>query len=309
MLEVFILRLLVTGAAGMLGSSLAALSPSGGTEIVYTDIRKHPLYDVGFLDVRRYGDFKEIAKRVNPTHILHFAAETSLEKCELDHDLAWSTNALGAQNAALVARSLNVPLAYISTAGVFDGKKEEPYTEYDLPAPIMTYGRSKLEGETQARAIWPETYVIRAGWMVGGLEREHKFVSLIVNQIKSGVRLIRAVNDKFGTPTYAPRFAATLLWLIQTGWYGTYHLACQGGGTRYDVAKYIVQRLGYADVVEVEPVPSSFFQDEYFAPRPRSEMMRNYNLELRGHQPMPTWHDALSEYLANDYFVEMSVAR
>ncbi len=309
-------RLFVTGAAGMLGSSFYGIVPRN-TTVFYTDIRQNNAYDIQYLDVRDYDVFLSAARDARPTHLFHFAAETSLERCEEDPDLAWSTNALGTQNAALIARLLNIPLVYVSTAGVFDGNSTQPYTEFDEPKPIMVYGRSKLEGERIAQRLLPLTYIVRAGWMpgglalepaeglppeVGGLDREHKFVALIARQLQAGTKTLHAVDDKFGTPTYAPHFAAKLIELTDTGLFGTYHLACKGGGSRFDVANYIVKSLGFADSVRVLPVSSSHFSAEYFAPRPKSEMLRNFILELRGQNSMPTWQEALEEYLSLPYF-------
>jgi dTDP-4-dehydrorhamnose reductase len=105
------------------------------------------------------------------------------------------------------------------------------------------------------------------------------------------------VTDKLGTPTYTTDFAANLLALIETGAFGLYHMACQGEGSRYDVAVEMLRLLGRSDV-EVVGVESDHFQDEYPAPRPRSEMMRNLMLELRGLNLMRPWQEALADYLA-----------
>jgi dTDP-4-dehydrorhamnose reductase len=104
------------------------------------------------------------------------------------------------------------------------------------------------------------------------------------------------VTDKLGTPTYTQDFAQNMLELIETPFYGRYHMACLGEGSRYDVALEIVAFYGRDDV-RVVPVTSEAFAEEYPAPRPRSEMMRNYMLELRGMNRMRPWREALREYL------------
>ena len=142
----------------------------------------------------------------------------------------------------------------------------------------------------------PSHYILRARWMIGGGERDKKFVSKIMRQLDEGSKRIYAVKDKIGTPTYAPAFSKMLHKIVKNGYFGTYHLACKGMATRFDVAKHILGTLGRKDV-ELKAVLSSYFEKEYFAPRPRSEEMRNYVLDFRGMNEMPPWEEALEAYL------------
>jgi dTDP-4-dehydrorhamnose reductase len=132
--------------------------------------------------------------------------------------------------------------------------------------------------------------------MIGGLERDKKFVSKILAQVKQNVATIHAVDDKWGTPTYTLDFARVIVSLMNSPFYGLYHAACTGMGTRYDVAKEILRLLGRTDI-SLLPVSSDFFKEQYPAPRPPSEIMHNYRLELRGMNTMPTWQAALKHYL------------
>lgn len=293
------MRILVTGAAGMLGSSLVPELRKNGHTVLATDIRftgsKMPK-----LDVREYDEMLRAAEKFRPHMIAHLAAETDLEVCETKVDYAYRENFIGTQNACAVCRKLDVPLVYISTAGVFDGIKKEPYTEFDAPNPINVYGDSKFRGEEVVRETVPEHYIVRAGWMIGGGEKDKKFVSKITKQLDAGKKTLYAVKDRFGTPTYAPAFSAVLQKIMTSPFFGTYHLACKGNATRYDVAAQILRILGRKDV-QLKAVTSSFFKEEYFAPRPRSEEMRNFVLDLRGMNSMPKWEDALEEYL-NQHF-------
>jgi dTDP-4-dehydrorhamnose reductase len=202
----------------------------------------------------------------------------------------------------MACRERGATVVYISTAGVFDGTKTDgPYTELDQPRPINVYGRSKLEGETIVQRFVPGGFVVRAGWMVGGADRDHKFVAKVIEQLRGGSRTIRAVTDKLGTPTYTQDFAQNLLELVRTPFHGLYHMACLGEGSRFDVAREIVA-FYERDDVDVVPVTSDAFTDAYPAPRPRSEIMRNYMLDLRGLNRMRPWQVALREYLENAKF-------
>jgi dTDP-4-dehydrorhamnose reductase len=233
---------------------------------------------------------------VQPDFVAHLAAETDVDLCQAQPDHAFATNALGTKHVALACQAAGVPLAYISTAGVFDGEKEEPYIEFDPARPIAVYGRSKLAGEEYVQSFLSRFYVVRAGWMIGGGAVDHKFVGKVLGQLRAGATTVYAVNDKLGTPTYAPDFAACLVRLIETGSYGLYHMACRGHGTRLDVARKILDVLGRPDV-KLVGVGSDFFRDTYPAPRPRSEMMRNLMLDLQGLNTMRPWGEALEDYL------------
>lgn len=293
------MRVLITGSGGMLGRAVYPAFVGAGHHVVSTDLvpRPAPALPMGFLDVRDHGAVRKTVLTETPEMILHLAAETDLERCETDRDHAYLTNAIGTQNVALVAAEFGLPLVYISTAGVFDGTKgDEPYTEFDRPNPINAYGGSKYEGELIVKHTVAKHFIVRAGWMVGGMERDHKFVAKIVDQLRSGATRLHAVTDKLGTPTYTEDFARNLLELVATPFYGLYHMTCEGAGSRLEVAQAILDYYGRSEV-EVVPVSSDFFAETYFAPRPRSEMMRNYALQLRGLNRMRPWPEALRAYL------------
>ena len=293
------MQVLITGAGGMLGSSVFPAFVAAGNNVVATDLKPHPVGSLPMaeLDVRDATAVSTAIDRIKPDLVLHLAAETDLETCEADPDHAFLTNTIGTQNVALATRHSGATLVYISTAGVFDGTKTDgAYTEFDEARPINVYGQSKYEGELLVLRLAPSSFVVRAGWMVGGASRDHKFVAKVVDQLRDGATTIRAVTDKLGTPTYTQDFATNLLELVGTGFFGRYHMACLGEGSRFDVAREIVDFLGRRDV-EVVPVTSDAFATEYPAPRPRSEMMRNYMLDLRGMNRMRPWQIALREYL------------
>ncbi len=300
------MRILVTGAAGMLGSALVPALVDAGHTVTATDIALDnerwwggggaTLPRLEGLDVRSRDDIREGIARHRPEMVVHLAAETDVEVCNATPDHAWHTNALGTKHVALACQAAGLPLAYVSTAGVFDGKKEEPYIEFDAAYPINAYGASKLAGERYVETFLERFYIVRAGWMVGGGAKDHKFVAKILEQLEDGAKTLYAVGDKLGTPTYAPDFARCFAHLISTDSYGRYHMACQGRATRYDVAKKILDVLGRRDVTLVN-VGSDHFKDSYPTPRPRSEMMRNLMLDLQGWNTMRDWETALEEYL------------
>jgi dTDP-4-dehydrorhamnose reductase len=284
----------------MLGSAVFPAFVDAGHDVAATDLEPRQVRDdlsMDRLDVRDAEAVLAAVRMMDPDLVLHLAAETDLEVCEGSPDHAYRTNTIGTHNVAIAARDVGATLVYISTAGVFDGEKTDgAYTEFDDARPINVYGRSKFEGERIVPRLVPESFVVRAGWMVGGASKDHKFVAKVIGQLRDGARSIRAVTDKLGTPTYTADFALNLLELVDTRFYGLYHMACLGDGSRYDVAREIVSFYGRDDV-EVEPVSSEAFVADYPAPRPRSEMMRNHMLDLRDMNRMRPWQVALREYL------------
>jgi dTDP-4-dehydrorhamnose reductase len=298
-------RVLITGCAGMLGSAIYPYFSQRSHAVFATDkVATGPwMYE---LDVRDADAVHAAFEEVRPDLVLHLAAETNLEFCETHPDVAEATNALATRTVAELAERCRSTLVYISTAGVFDGEKDGFYTEADAPNPLMVYGRTKLAGEQHVRSACRRHYVIRAGWMVGGGPgKDHKFVSKILGQVLDGKKLIHAVDDKLGTPTYTHDFAMNLFRLLAGERYGTYHMVCEGSGSRYDVAREIVRICGRPDV-EVRPVASDFFREEYFAPRPRSEMMQNANLRALGLNLMRSWREALRDYITREYAAAVS---
>jgi len=292
------MKILVTGAAGMLGSSLCPTLVRKGHMVFATDLIPSEAEGIEKLDVR---DFKQVEKQIGtikPDIVMHLAAETDVDRCEVEPDHAYMSNTIGTQHVALLCQKVGLPMVYISTIGVFWGDNPEPYTEFDQPNPINIYGRSKLEGEKIVKNLLNRYYIVRAGWMVGGgPKRDKKFIGKIIKQLDEK-KVLKAVNDKIGSPTYTIDFSKCLSDLIETGYYGLYHCTNKGYGSRFDVAKRIVEYMGRTDVT-VEPVSSAYFPLP--AARARSEMSRNYKLELLGLDSTRHWENALKEYVISNW--------
>lgn len=251
------------------------------------------------MDVR---DAQQVIATVSgqqPNLVIHLAAETDVDRCEVEVDHAYRTNTLGTWNIALACQREDIPMVYVSTAGVFDGRKSEPYIEFDHPNPVNVYGKSKLQGEELVRQLLSRYFVVRASWMIGGGPmKDRKFVGKIIKQLDAGAKELNAVTDKIGSLTYAPDFSHHLVKLIETKHYGTYHLANKGTCTRYDVARHILDHLRRKDVVLNAVTSEAFILP---ASRANSEMLRNYALELRGMNTVRDWREALDDYLDKHY--------
>ena len=286
------LKAMVTGANGMLGDSLCPLLKKRDYLVYPADIIGYE--DIIKIDVKRFQEIKDFVKENRPDIVFHLAAETNVDKCELDPDHAYETNSKGTENVALVCKEFDIPMVYISTGAVFDGKKEGGYTEEDMPGnPVNVYGKSKLKGEEVVKKFLAKYYIVRASWMIGGVNKDKKFVWKIAQLLKTK-KEIPVVIDKIGSPTFTKDFARGLVDIVSTGKYGIYHCVNKGLCTRFDIAKKIAEYLNKEDVV-LKPVTSDLFPLP--APRPKSEVLINYNLARMGIDNARPWQEALREYI------------
>lgn len=264
-------------------------------EIKATDIDTNEDW-LSYADVRDYTGIRESILEFKPDLIINLAALTSLEYCEQNQEEAWLTNALGPENIGLIANELDVPVVYISTAGIYDGEQEY-YNDFDKPNPLGIYAKSKYHGEIFIQNHVRKHYIFRAGWMMGsGPVKDKKFINKIFKQIHAGKDELHVVDDKLGTPTYTHSFANGIFEITKTGLFGLYNQVCNGDCSRYDVAVEFVKLLGLENKIKVTKVGSDHFKTEYFAPRPYSEKLVNMKLNARNINYMPDWKDALKEY-------------
>lgn len=282
--------ILVTGAEGMVGSHLGDVFADD--ELFRTDMVGSA--SAAQLDIRDRNQVMKMIERVQPSMVLHMAAETDVDRCEREPDHAYRSNMVGTMNIALACQAFNVELVYVSTTGVFDGANPEPYTEFDEARPLTVYAKSKCEGEKIVSSLLTRYYICRAGWMFGGRARDKKFVGRIVQLCQTQPEVL-AVSDKVGNPTYASDLLATIKSLSESGLYGLYHVVGTGSCSRYDVAVEVAKFLD--SPVRIKPVSSAMFPAS--APRSRSEAARNYKLDLLGINHMRDWRVALHDYLSS----------
>ncbi len=256
---------------------------------------------LSFLDFRDLQAYRDAVTQFRPDFLFHLGAYTDLEYCETHPDDTYSTNTLAVENAVLIANQLNLPLLYISTAGIFDGNKES-YDDWDTPNPLGVYARSKYLGERFVVENADRYLVCRAGWMMGGGPRkDKKFIQKLMKQLRDQRTELNIVDDKDGTPTYTHDFARNVKLLLEQELWGLYNMVCGGQTSRFEVAQELLNILGLKDKVRLNAVDSSYFAEEYFAPRPPSERLVNRKLSLRGINLMRDWRVALQEYLSEYY--------
>lgn len=256
---------------------------------------------ISFLDFRDRDAYVSDVNNFQPDYLFHLGAYTDLEFCENNVDDTYLTNTLAVENAVQIANSLKIPILYVSTAGIFDGKKDL-YDDWDTPNPLGVYARSKYMGELYVKENANNYLICRAGWMMGaGPKKDKKFINKLINQIKEGRKELFIVDDKDGTPTYTHDFAKTVKKLVFNEYWGLYNCVCGGQTGRIEVAKELLKILNLQNEIKIIPVSSDYFKDVYFAERPASERLETVKLNLRNVNEMQDWKISLKEYI-NDYY-------
>lgn len=256
---------------------------------------------LSFLDFRDLDAYRKDVTAFKPDYLFHLGAYTNLEFCEQNVDDTYATNTMSVENAVYLANELDIPLLYISTAGIFDGEKEL-YDDWDLPNPLGVYARSKYMGERYVAENAKRFLICRAGWMMGaGPTKDKKFIQKLMKQLKDGKKELFIVDDKDGTPTYTHDFAKNVKALIEKEYWGLYNMVCGGQTSRLEVAGELLRLLGLNDKVKITSVKSDFFKETYFAERPPCERLINKKLELRNLNLMQEWPVALKQYIDRYY--------
>ncbi|MFZ0676219.1 dTDP-4-dehydrorhamnose reductase [Candidatus Binatus sp.] len=269
------MKILIAGASGQLGTCLRG------------SLRGHQVVPLGRgeLDITRLSQIHRILKREQPDLVINAAAFNDVDGAESQITSAYAGNALGPQDLAAETAELRIPLVHVSTDYVFDGSANRPYDEHDLPNPISVYGASKLAGEIAVRELNPRHYIVRTAWLYW--ESGKGFVlSMCANASKPELRV---ANDQIGSPTYVPHLADAIARLIETGAYGTYHIAGSGGVSRLKLVSEAFSLLNISTPLR----PVSY---RVFPVRARRPV---YSVLTSVQEPriaLPPWQDGLAEF-------------
>jgi len=278
------LRILITGAGGLVGRALTEHCCTLGDEVF--------AYDHRSLDI---ADPEKVEAAINerrPDAVINCAAWTDVDGCESNPEKARNVNALGPENLARSSRRVEALLITISTDYVFDGLKEDFYTQRDQPRPISVYGRAKLDGERLAQLENARTIVVRTGYIfgLGGTN----FLSTVLTRASRG-DVLKVISDTFGTPTYGRDLAVRLRELAIIDLPGIYHVVNSGEGASFEMFTREALRLANQSTVVVESVLTDSLQRP--APRPRYSKLKCVLSPAIGLLPMRTWQEGLADFV------------
>jgi dTDP-4-dehydrorhamnose reductase len=230
------MRILVTGADGNVGSQLVNLL-SATHDVTGIDIQD--------LDITDFSAVKKFVNKLKPNLIINPAAWTDVDGCAKNPEKAILINGYGAQNLAIAAYKNDAAIMQISSNEVFDGKANRPYYEYDAMNPVNPYGYSKYVGEKAVRESNPRHYIVRLSWLFAHSGRN--FLQAIIGAAQAG-KSLRVVVDEVANPTYNDDFCEAIAQLIETERYGIYHLCNEGTVSRYEFARYTLDKVGFTDI-------------------------------------------------------------
>ncbi|MBC7327237.1 dTDP-4-dehydrorhamnose reductase [bacterium] len=276
------MRILITGAKGMLASDIQRVIsekeeviPLSKQELDITDSRK----------------VMETICSLKPDIVIHCAAFTNVDQCELEPDKAYLVNTVGTWAVASACARIGASLVYISTDYVFDGAKGAPYIEVDEPNPLNVYGKSKLGGEKVVLMNLQRFFIVRTAGLYGANGKN--FVTTILTRAREG-KPLGVVADQVVSPTYTLDLARAIAELIYSPYYGIYHITNQGEVSWHRFAQEIL-RLSGLDV-PVKPITSSEWPSP--ARRPLYSALRSLSWEHFGFTPLRNWQEALSDFLS-----------
>ena len=292
-------KIYIAGCGGMLGEAFYKIF-STKYKLKCTDIDVNEKW-LTYLDFRNYKKYYNHVNNFKADYLFHLGAYTDLEYCEKNKKKTYLTNVISVNNAIKISNKLKIPLIYISTAGIFDGKKR-CYNDWDIPKPLSQYGISKYLGEIYVQKNCHKYLICRAGWMMGGgPKKDKKFIQKIMLKIKNGAKELFITNDKLGTPTYTHDFAKNLKLLLEKKRWGLYNMVCTGTTSRLNVAKELCKIINLKKKIKINEVDSNYWKKIYFAKRPYSERLINKKLNMEKLNIMRNWKICLKEYINNYY--------
>jgi dTDP-4-dehydrorhamnose reductase len=286
-------RVLVTGAAGMLGSQLLRSAPDG-VAAVGTDLAPGAELAAPGVDLADPGAVAALFERFAPLGgVIHAAAWTAVDAAESAEAAALRANAEAPRVLAEACRAARIPLVAVGTDFVFDGRAREPYREEDRPRPLSAYGRTKLAGERAVLETHPEgAAVVRTQWLYG--PRGNHFPRTIVKAARERGAL-RVVDDQVGSPTTTLELAPALWDVLASGATGVFHAACEGSCSWHGFTAAILEELGLEHVELARCTTAEFPRP---AARPAYSVLDSTRLALLRGRSLAPWRDALAAYLA-----------
>ena len=283
------MKIAVIGSNGQLGSDVVRVFVHQGEDarsLTHADIEVSSLESVA-----------DCLRSQGPELVVNTAAMHHVENCEREPSKAFAVNAVGARNLATVTRDLGAVLIHISTDYVFDGKKDEPYVENDIPLPLNVYGNSKLAGEYFVRTLNPKHFVLRTSALYGKQPCRAKggqnFVDLMLRLARERGR-VRVVDSEFVSPTPTADVARQIAALAHCDAYGLYHATAEGSCSWYEFAREI---FSVAEIdVKLEVASPTEFPAK--VPRPRYSVLENHRLKTMRLNKFEPWQVGLRKYVS-----------
>ena len=277
------MKVLLTGAYGQLGYDYQILFNSLGIEYLATDYE-----DLNITDNKKLEDF--FLKNRNFDIIINCAAYNDVDKAETDEKKCYMLNSEAPERLAKISRRIGAIFVTYSTDFVFDGEKRNPYIEEDVPNPLSIYGKSKYKGELSVLNAYEKSYVIRTSWVFG--ISNNNFNKQVINWSKNRNEL-NIVDDQISVPTYSKDLAEFSWELIKTGKFGLYHLTNSGECSKFEQAKYVLEKIGWNGRLGTAKTKDF----NLAAKRAEYTKLSSEKIEELLGKKIPDWKDAIDRFL------------
>ena len=274
------MRTLITGGGGQLASDLVSLIGEDAHTLTHAE-----------LDISDRDAVRRAYAEVEPELVINCAAFHNVDVCEREPQRSWEVNVEAVRELA----HEGVPLVHISTNYVFDGRRDEPYAEEDLPAPRSVYALTKLAGEYAALAYAPRAIVVRTAGLYGlhgSASKGGNFVQRMLTRAREG-QALKMVADQRLQPTFTADLAAAIVEAVAAGAEGVLHLTASGACSWYEFTAAIMANAGLE--VEIEPAQTVIAPDG--PDRPLNGVLARTRADGLGLSPLRSWEDALSDYM------------
>ena len=280
-------RVAVIGSNGQLGTDIVK---------ALEQTNKYDISSLSHVDIEVTNQSSVITtmESIKPNIVINCAAFVRVDDCENDPETAFNINSIGALNVARACKELNAICVYISTGYVFDGKRNKPYMEEDVPSPINVYGASKLSGEILTQNYCTKNLVLRTSGLYGTVGSSGKGGNFVETMLRLACdsTTIQVVNDQVVTPTYTKDLSKKIVDLLQLSKHGVYHITNEGECSWYEFAKEIF-RLSKKKVA-LKPIKSIDYSAR--ALRPAYSVL-GHNLKQIGNDNLRSWDSALKDYM------------
>ena len=276
------MKILLTGSSGQLGHEFKKIFDKKNIEYIAVDCKK--------LDItsdKALKKFFQVNKEI--THIINCAAYNDVDKAETDEKV-WLLNARAPKKLSEISKKIGAVFITYSTDFVFDGKKKVPYNEGDEVNGLSEYAKAKISGEKFVLESYNKSFVIRTSWMFG--IANNNFVKQVINWSKSRNEL-NIVDDQVSAPTYSVDLAEFSWKLIQTERFGLYHITNDGIASKYDQAKYVLEKIGWSGILGRAKTADFNLP----AKRPAYSKLDSSKVEKLLGEKIPTWQSGIDRFL------------
>ena len=276
------MKILLTGSNGQLGHDFKKIFNKKNIEYIATDYKE--------LDITNDEDLnKFFQENEGITHVINCAAYNDVDKAETDKKV-WLLNAKAPKKLAEFSKKIGAIFVTYTTDFVFDGEKNSPYTEDDKTNGISEYGKSKAQGEKDVLEAYDKSFVIRTSWVFG--IANNNFNQQVINWSKSRNEL-NIVDDQVSVPTYSMDLAEFSWKLIQTEKFGLYHITNDGIASKYDQAKYVLEKIGWKGTLGRAKTADFNLP----AKRPAYSKLDSSKVEKLLGEKIPTWQSGIDRFL------------